>query len=518
MRRALVSFFACLVGLIPLAAFTQGSQQQDAAFSPPSDAQRLAPIPATKTLADGLYMDGRFVATYGINYSSVTVELDYIYNDSFTYTTGTLRLSYWATTSRPARAAGFTGYRLATFATLNPLPPRYYYYDIVRTSSMLVPPNGTYWLILALEEYDPANCSDPSGYCLVDSFISDQQRTFGPTGYTLAVSKAGTGVGTVMSSPAGISCGSTCSALFSGGSTVTLTAAPSAGSSFAGWSGACSGTGSCTVSMTAARGVTATFNTNISSSALAAMVTHYYNAILRRAPDPGGIVYWQGEALRIVSLGGNVNEAWFSMAMSFFTSQEYLALARNDLGFVTDLYLTFFDRGPDSGGLAYWMSQLSLGMPREVLLAQFMFSPEFVSYTQARFGNTSARAEVDTVMDFYRGVLSRLPDSSGFLYWVQRFRTAQCQGSAALIAEVEAISSAYMNSVEYLGRNRSVPQFVGDMYNAFLRRGGDLAGVQYWIQQLESGARSRENVRQQFLASPEFTARVNAIVQQGCVF
>jgi len=32
------------------------------------------------------------------------------------------------------------------------------------------------------------------------------------------------------------------------------------GSTFAGWSGACSGTGSCTVSMTAARSVTATFN------------------------------------------------------------------------------------------------------------------------------------------------------------------------------------------------------------------------------------------------------------------
>src|SRR4030095_5918505 len=41
---------------------------------------------------------------------------------------------------------------------------------------------------------------------------------------------------------------------------VTLTATPAAGSTFAGWSGACSGTGSCTVTMSAARSVTATFN------------------------------------------------------------------------------------------------------------------------------------------------------------------------------------------------------------------------------------------------------------------
>ncbi|MBK9246384.1 MAG: hypothetical protein IPM30_16385 [Burkholderiales bacterium] len=41
---------------------------------------------------------------------------------------------------------------------------------------------------------------------------------------------------------------------------MTLTAAAATGSTFAGWSGACSGTGTCTVSMTAARSVTATFN------------------------------------------------------------------------------------------------------------------------------------------------------------------------------------------------------------------------------------------------------------------
>jgi hypothetical protein len=58
---------------------------------------------------------------------------------------------------------------------------------------------------------------------------------------------------------------------------------------------------------------------------------------------------------------------------------------------------------------------------------------------------------------------------------------------------------------------------VGDLYNAFLRRGGDLAGVQYWIQQLASGARTRENVRQAFISTPEFSARVQAVISQGCL-
>ncbi len=81
----------------------------------------------------------------------------------------------------------------------------------------------------------------------------------GPTPQTLTVSKAGTGAGTVTSSPGGISCGSDCSEAFNQGTGVTLSQSAAAGSAFAGWSGACSGTGGCTVTMDQARSVTATF-------------------------------------------------------------------------------------------------------------------------------------------------------------------------------------------------------------------------------------------------------------------
>jgi arabinan endo-1,5-alpha-L-arabinosidase len=83
----------------------------------------------------------------------------------------------------------------------------------------------------------------------------------GGTTYTLSVTKAGTGGGAVTSSPSGIACGATCSSSFPSGTSVTLGAAAAAGSTFAGWGGACTGTGSCSTTMTAARSVTATFNT-----------------------------------------------------------------------------------------------------------------------------------------------------------------------------------------------------------------------------------------------------------------
>jgi hypothetical protein len=76
--------------------------------------------------------------------------------------------------------------------------------------------------------------------------------------YTLSVAKAGTGSGTVTSSPGGINCGATCSANYPAATLVTLIASPGAGSLFTGWS-ACPGTGTCQVAMSAAQSVTATF-------------------------------------------------------------------------------------------------------------------------------------------------------------------------------------------------------------------------------------------------------------------
>ncbi len=71
-------------------------------------------------------------------------------------------------------------------------------------------------------------------------------------------------------------------------------------------------------------------------------------------------------------------------------------------------------------------------------------------------------------------------------------------------------------SGEYVGRNRNNTDYVGDLYYAFLRRGGDLAGVNYWINQLTSGAESREQLRKDFINTPEFNGRINAIITQGC--
>ncbi|KPA17794.1 secreted protein containing Peptidase S8 and S53, subtilisin, kexin, sedolisin [Candidatus Magnetomorum sp. HK-1] len=77
--------------------------------------------------------------------------------------------------------------------------------------------------------------------------------------YQLSVFHAGSGTGSVRSTPAGIVCGSICQEYFQKDSIVTLTATPGADARFIGWSGACNGLNDCYLDIQSNTQVTATF-------------------------------------------------------------------------------------------------------------------------------------------------------------------------------------------------------------------------------------------------------------------
>jgi hypothetical protein len=112
--------------------------------------------------------------------------------------------------------------------------------------------------------------------------------TFLPSPAILTIQKSGTGQGTVTSVPVRIDCGSTCSASFSEGTLITLTALVDPGSVFTSWTGCDSVNGStCTVAMT----------TNISVTALFTDVPNDFNSdgkpdILWRNTTSGDNVVW----------------------------------------------------------------------------------------------------------------------------------------------------------------------------------------------------------------------------------
>jgi hypothetical protein len=102
-----------------------------------------------------------------------------------------------------------------------------------------------------------ANAADGADIGAFEAQSACPGADIGQSCFQLAVSIAGAGTGLV--GGGGIACPGTCLKSFVPGTAVTLTAVPASGSTFAGWSGACGGTGACHVTLSADRAVTAAF-------------------------------------------------------------------------------------------------------------------------------------------------------------------------------------------------------------------------------------------------------------------
>ncbi|MBI5381124.1 MAG: putative Ig domain-containing protein [Opitutae bacterium] len=99
------------------------------------------------------------------------------------------------------------------------------------------------------------------------------------TTYTLTTTTAGTGSGTVSANPAGPT--------YTAGTVVTLTATASSGSTFAGWSGAASGTAATAqVTMTGNISVTATFTANTTGNGASSTLRVYPGQTISGSYDP----------------------------------------------------------------------------------------------------------------------------------------------------------------------------------------------------------------------------------------
>jgi hypothetical protein len=130
--------------------------------------------------------------------------------------------------------------------------------DITTPANANLAPPGHYMLFIVNGTGVPSMAS----IVQVSGTATPPPPPAGPT-FALSVTRSGSAAskGVVTSSPAGISCGSTCNSTFGSGSGVTLTVTTSGNGVFAGWGGACSGTArTCTVTMDANKAVSATIN------------------------------------------------------------------------------------------------------------------------------------------------------------------------------------------------------------------------------------------------------------------
>ena len=150
----------------------------------------------------------------------------------------------------------------------------------------------------------PAFCWDLSTFALLNegsyafTLVRGSTQTFAAT-----VTKVGDGQGTVTANTGAINCGSTCQGRYTTGTQVTLSATPSSGSIFSGWSGACTGTSSCSLTINADTSITATFSASASG-------TYAGNINFPNLTPPSGITGCEAKVIaRTVTLVESANGA-----------------------------------------------------------------------------------------------------------------------------------------------------------------------------------------------------------------
>ena len=166
-------------------------------------------------------------------------------------------------------------------------------FNVERATSAAGPFNQIAAVGENVTSYVDSNLPEATNFCYrVNAFSSAGASPYtsvacGFTKATLSLVKAGAGAGQITSSPTGINCTVNCNVQLAGNSNVTLTATAAAGSVFAGWSGACGGIGSCTLTMNSQKSVTANFALSAATTN-SFFVRQQYLDFLDREPDAGG--------------------------------------------------------------------------------------------------------------------------------------------------------------------------------------------------------------------------------------
>ena len=106
-----------------------------------------------------------------------------------------------------------------------------------------------------------------------------------------------------------------------------------------------------------------------------AFVSRFYEVVLGRATEPGGLNFWTNSLMNKTRAGADV-------AREFIFSQEFTNKQLDDSSYVDVLYSAFFNRQPDAGH-SYWLGRLNNGESRGTVLGGFIWSKEFSNLCQS---------------------------------------------------------------------------------------------------------------------------------------
>lgn len=236
-----------------------------------------------------------------------------------------------------------------------------------------------------------------------------------------------------------------------------------------------------------------------SREAVSRFVTRLYTIALGRNPDTAGLNSW-------VDMIVNKEITGAEAAYGFIFSTELADKNLNNVSFVETLYRTFFGREADEGGRNGWAELLDNGLSREYVFKGFVDSEEFVNLC-TEYGIDKGSIELSQMRDqnegitrfvarCYRKALEREFEDEGLENWCR----VLVEGSNT----PKEVAQAFIFSEEFREKNLDNESYIRVLYQTFLDREPDDAGLASWIQVLESGEEDRTKVLEGFADSGEF--------------
>jgi hypothetical protein len=273
--------------------------------------------------------------------------------------------------------------------------------------------------------------------------------------YTLTITKSGSGTGAINANTGTISwTENTGTASYNPWTSITLTATPDAGSTFTGWSGGgCTGTGTCTVTMSSAQNVTAMFTESCTYSLSTQQSTADGLGATGTAAITAGSscnrtavsnASWitvtngaTGSGNGTISYSVAANTTGSSRTgtitiggQTFTITQAYIPTYSNYVDIVQKFYIGYYQRPADPVGLIYWAARLNAnGGDFNQMIAAFANSPE----SQTLYGNITSDNISTVVNNIYLALLSRTAEPEGLNWWASAFNAHQFTAATIML-------------------------------------------------------------------------------------
>lgn len=239
--------------------------------------------------------------------------------------------------------------------------------------------------------------------------------------------------------------------------------------------------------------------TNAASRGTLEFVTRCYKIALGREPDKKGLEDWAGKLTNGEACG-------VSIAYGFVYSEEFQNANYANSTYTEKMYNMLLGRGSDEDGKSYWVEKLDNGEDRENILYGFANSQEFYNLCNS-YGiyaghyvpqiGMSRNADINAFVNrFYEICLGRRGDIGGQGNWVESLANGSLTGTT--------LAYGFIFSPEFLNKDTANEEYVKVLYNTFLGREADAAGLESWTEALNKGNKSREEVFNGFAGSIEF--------------